>query len=267
MDKKTQVNKVSAFRFRAIQDYELNNLANKKLWMTNPRHFNDPYDCALHFGLDSMIERQMTLDIINSYSDKLPREKCIELAKNIWMSTKNDLKSNAELVQLGVSLNKLMSKALVACFSLDKYSQYMWSMYSDVHKGFSLEYGVGDLMSLGGFGRVKYDYDSTELYSLVMDQSPVDKLINQYVLTKHKSWEHENEWRLVRFFEPLTENDKGYLFDSPPIKGIYLGCRMEKSNKSAIIKIAKEQEIPVYQMEKKSDDFNIVVGECEYNPN
>ena len=159
-----------------------------------------------------------------------------------------------------------MSKTLVSCFSLTKQSPYMWSMYSNVHQGFCLEYGVGDLMTLGRFGRVTYDNDCTGLYSLLMDQGPEENLISQYVITKDKSWAHENEWRLVRFFGILPENAKGYLFDTPPIKAIYLGCRIIESDKRKIITIARQQDIPVYQMEMKPDNFDIIVGKCEYPP-
>src|ERR1035441_6358647 len=35
----------SLFRFRVWKDYSLKEISENKIWLSNPRTFNDPYDC------------------------------------------------------------------------------------------------------------------------------------------------------------------------------------------------------------------------------
>lgn len=34
------------YKYRAINDYSLKNLEEDSIWLSEPRNFNDPYDCS-----------------------------------------------------------------------------------------------------------------------------------------------------------------------------------------------------------------------------
>jgi hypothetical protein len=259
MEKIEHLNRVPAYRYRTYNEREIQTITNKKIWMTNPKWFNDPYDCSITLSMDKMIEKFMVQRMIRDYSDKMPEKHCIELAKQLWQSFREGLETKENLNEIGMYLKKYIRNIGVACFSLDNNNPYMWSIYSNVYKGFCIEYGIGDLMIIGGFGRVAYEDTTAKLYTLLMEKAEAQDLIEQFVLTKHKCWAHEDEWRLVGLFDEINDNTPGVLIDSPPIKGIYLGCKIDARAEVKLCGIANELNVPIFKTRMKPDNFEIEI--------
>ncbi|ENH6782026.1 DUF2971 domain-containing protein [Vibrio parahaemolyticus] len=65
----------SLFKYRAINEYSLNNLENETLWLTSADKFNDPYDSSLYLSLNKnlsrlpLVETVISNDMYTKYED------------------------------------------------------------------------------------------------------------------------------------------------------------------------------------------------------
>jgi hypothetical protein len=252
------MNAIKMYRFRKIDTYNIDNLKNNKIWLTNPKYFNDPYDCSVYCSMDNLIKKGIAQNLINQYHDKMPNAALIELAEEEWAFFKDRINKetfNNDVYSLGIVFESIIKTVAIACFTLENMSVYMWSMYADYHQGICIEYGLDDLINYGSFGRVDYQKNADRIYKMVMTKEKnLQEIINSFILTKDISWEHEKEWRLIQYNHSLGES-KGILVDSPTPLGIYLGANISQENKKKIIKIGLDSSIPIYQMELRKDNF------------
>lgn len=158
----------------------------------------------------------------------------------------------------------------ICCFSEDVKSPLMWAHYTDSHKGFAIEYDFRNyntpcvdcqnkcsqehyeslfpvVYSIEKFNAK--DFLSEYLLQILMSNFsknlfiPQDDVLAIYKIFLHKSldWEYEKEWRFVSMCQT-----------HPGIKvkpsAIYLGCKMEQSNRNELCSFARENNIPIYQM-------------------
>lgn len=167
----------------------------------------------------------------------------------------------------------LKSTPRIACFSEDVTSNVMWAHYSDSHKGFVIEYDFNNYINRcvnckkTCFNRhseslypVRYSdkrFDATQLliYSanlFLMQQflqdgtalSDDQLVIYKALLNKSTDWNYEKEWRLIS----LSDNPRcTEQIDLKP-KAIYLGLDTRLINSKILKQLAKEKNIPVYQM-------------------
>lgn len=187
-----------------------------------------------------------------------------------------------------VNFDKLKENLLVSCFSEDNKSILMWSHYAQEHKGFCVQY---DFKSLGNTSHLTrnlfpifynsklfmiddYIYNTHEKFKSVFSsymkgidlksirgveiQLPEGNMSsnNMYLfyasLIKFEGWEYEQEWRYVL---PFEKEEKPVCIKVPKPVAIYLGAKSDKKNKNILLKIAKEKNIDVYQMEMDSSKF------------
>lgn len=180
----------------------------------------------------------------------------------------------------------LKSTPRIACFSEDVTSNVMWSHYADSHKGFVIEYDFNDYINrcincekqcLNRHNEsllpVRYSeerFDATHLliYSanlflmqqfiqngtaLLDDQLVVYKAL----LNKSTDWSYEKEWRLIS----LSDNPNCMEQITLKPKAIYLGFDTRPINSKILKQLAKEKNIPVYQM---NVDFESAAYDLNY---
>ena len=70
---------------------------------------------------------------------------------------------------------------------------------------------------------------------------------------KNKCWQYEKEWRILTYnLNPLNMSNSPYLCIGNLIpKALYLGEYISEYDKLALIEIAKQKGLPVYQMKTK----------------
>jgi hypothetical protein len=116
---------------------------------------------------------------------------------------------------------ELSSLIGVVCLTENPLERLMWSHYAESHKGFVAEFFCKGfcfkspfsicLTPFGGGGAVKVRYQF-EQPILKTDRSNMQEVC----YTKHKSWEYEQEWRLIE------ELSKGSSHPRPDRKGFVL---------------------------------------------
>lgn len=173
-----------------------------------------------------------------------------------------------EAIYQSLALIKQITK--ICCFSEDVKSPLMWAHYTDSHKGFAVEYDFRNystpcvscqnkcsqehyeslfpiVYSIEKFNAK--DFLSEYMLQIFMSNFsknlfiPKDDILAIYKIFLHKSldWEYEKEWRFIS----MCQNHPGIKVKP---SAIYLGCKMEQSNRNELCRFARENNIPIYQM-------------------
>ncbi|WP_026339301.1 DUF2971 domain-containing protein [Psychromonas ossibalaenae] len=159
----------------------------------------------------------------------------------LYLASKQQLNDPIELP----ALSKFDSDNLVdpinyrvCSLSYNQNSMLMWSHYAQEHQGVMVEYWFGGEFPSGvGVNRIDYaDHfkrnKEKDLY-----------VFNQYLLTKNKEWEYEDE---VRIFSYQRETVGFYSYDYPnndrekinaQIRSITLGCKFPSNKRKLIANI------------------------------
>lgn len=140
----------------------------------------------------------------------------------------------------------------IASFSETWNNELMWAHYADSFQGMCICYSMPALLSGmpedNSFARIAY---GNKPYYLALNGMKNDFERSRAVLsTKHLSWAYEREWRL---FSPMV----GKAPHAPnAIKAIYLGARISKKIRDAVLEMVKPLELRVHTTE--ADGYNIV---------
>jgi len=152
----------------------------RRLWLSDPKHFNDPFDCNIGYDKESyekdclikFIEdnKNQQIDSENGFTQKekykiqnsylgniqnTRRDNFYTLKWKILSQKSDEFKQmvqrhiNNQLSLMDFKIQKLKnSTTRIACFSkLNKYEEFhnqvlMWSHYADNHRGFCVEYDL-----------------------------------------------------------------------------------------------------------------------------
>lgn len=142
---------------------------------------------------------------------------------------------------------KMNSLFLIGCLVTDPKNRLMWSHYSDSHKGFCIEYDFNSLKDeVLPFPIIYSENRPLVPWKAAIDHTPesikeATADLTLGLLTKDRSWEYENEWRVLL---PAANPPDIKV----PITAIYLGAHITSENKATLLEIAKNHRIPVKQM-------------------
>ena len=155
----------------------------------------------------------------------------------------------------------------ISCFATTPFSQLMWGgSYADCHRGFCIEYDV--LPDDSKYSEiyqnlfpVVYSKTRSEITSELLHwqdanitNSSLWHIYFNGLLRKSFDWAYQNEWRLL---QPTKAEIKGFSVPFFPISKVYLGNRMNRRERTKIIKICKEQNIPYVGVRRTDDRFEM----------
>jgi len=230
------------YQYRKIDKYTIKTLLNNELYFSFPSEFNDPFDC---------------LGYTNCPKDKKSIEAFLNRMKNSdRMSEKqiNEIKEMFEKVNYNSEIVKqyfpsesndiFRNKMIVKCFTSKNDSILMWSHYAQNHKGICLglevsQYSQDPSLYLLELDKINiYNGKPTKFLPIDKISYPVSdeipefnpfetvKQIN-YLTTKHKDWQYEQEYRCIMPYESL--NTQYVNFKKENLKEIIFG--IESSSK------------------------------------
>lgn len=252
-------------------------LKNNTLKVTNPKDFNDPFDCNIpHIeqGLDNLL-----LNIIKKefrgrlYKKKL---KTKEFKMHIEELREEVVRATNELHDLW---DDSISKFKVISFSSKDDNILMWSHYANYHQGLVLGFKKLEKTFFKDAKRVNYNYKQESkrfIFNYIIkkainiknNQDMMDKeseriiphLFN-YFYIKKEDWKYENEWRIVFQADDVRisqyqEKIEIVNFEQETLSEIIFGYKMDNKQKKEIIKIIKNcnynSKLSIYEMIKKN---------------
>lgn len=195
-----------------------NSIRQSKLWFNIVRNFNDPFDAFPCYKLNND-----SLKTIKKLANIEGEEKLLP------DDLKETLNSPSLLTKLPISQDRFsMDKYGIACF-VEKYDNLlMWAHYADSHRGICMEYEIDNEFICDS------DADKYEVIDIKYENTrPIFEFSNttaqeqtkQYLSTKSKDWEYENEHRIMVYSK--EKNFPGYLSYTPEkLKRVYIGANM-----------------------------------------
>jgi hypothetical protein len=169
----------------------LNNVAalhENYFWVSNPKEFNDPFDCNInlveHEGLN-----------LNHIKDNQAR---------------NDLDN------IGVT-----------CFTEVIDEPLLWAHYAINYTGFGIEFNSKTFrVNIGDTSR-KHSLNPVLYFDQFVKVRNTDSFALEYLLSaKSSNWRYEKEWRLLLELNPKNQFDRIIFYEPIAIKALYVGHRM-----------------------------------------
>lgn len=163
------------FRYRAVNEYNIQAFINDELVFIPPCKYNDPYDSLPYVNKDLFLKTQklfaskeyilkmkeyvtqynifppeLQLNNENGSFDfliELYKSETVEEIQSRFKKNENDIKLLLEY-SIFKLMNFLKTNTRTACLSKDVGSYLMWAHYADSHKGFAVEYETGIINNL-----------------------------------------------------------------------------------------------------------------------
>lgn len=179
-------------------------------------------------------------------------------------------------------LDRIRSVFLSASFTGNLHNFPMWAHYTNNYQGFCAEYEVMDGHRLFP---VIYSPDRRNaavllkrmvhhLYLLFKGElrreqvSAVEPMLLYLThFVKHDSWDYEEEYRIV---PPNRERTSGKLLKNKEaglrLSGLYLGTKCREADKLALFEIAREQDIPIREIDIDDSSSKFKLAFREYLP-
>lgn len=232
------------------------------LYLSSPSNFNDPYDCRLNMKFATPKEiGELVASFLSKEEQLLPDDiinrLCEQMANNID-------------AYLNKVWKKLREQLLVCCFTEQWNNFVMWAHYANCYQGFCVEYNVSDFISENS--------KSCEICPVIYSNNlisfkkyfPLEEInkeqkydyagfnVGSYaVLSKHLSWQYENEWRLVQLRDEAVPDRNKY--QAPVPTAIYFGNRISEKNKRYILDAAEKFKIKnLYDVDIDEDKYELV---------
>lgn len=180
-------------RFQRIDQNLFNSLIYNYQWFSNPKDFNDPYDCNIELDYNNTPkEIESFIREVNHNNNDLKDESYI-------VERTKQFIENPELMTLLSKQQdeKIVSKMGLCCFSERDDSLLMWSHYGDSHKGVCLSFDFREDLN---FFTVPYCVEYPEKYPKInfINEKQNSKLYRLQFATKSKEWQYEQEIRIIK---------------------------------------------------------------------
>ena len=237
------------------KNYSLENISNKKLWLSSPRCFNDPLDCVINIDYQKIGE-DISKQVLSFFVGELQTEKIIQSDFYKQTVSKNEEQLCSKMKQ---TYEKFRDTVYASCLTdaENLCSLSMWAHYAKNHMGFCAEYDFKSVNNSVEFGCIPIFYTNEYSYMLITESvnEGTQNILN-FVFTKALDWQNEREWRIAQIKDDLI--CEGYYINFPLPKRIYIGCRASKKLKNDLMIICEENDIELYQMNLKPGTFTLM---------
>lgn len=218
---------------KATFERDLFSLVENYFWASTRFELNDP--CEGLFSQD-MLDTQLNL------IEKL--------------FTKNNPKAAEAFIGVRKSLSEIIAfsgKSGIYSLSTTATDELLWAHYGNAHKGFCIEYDIGQLIDFTKTENHKVPvlYSSRPPKLDVSDISNInlDRMLQKLLGTKSKKWEYEKEVRVI------TSKSGRQSYDYRAVKAVYFGLRMPEELQDRIMRELSGRGAKYHKM-NMADDYS-----------
>lgn len=231
------------YRMRPVNKFLFDSLINSQLWFSNPRDFNDPFDCDINMRVIDSTPDQMQAYFETHLRPFLSADELAQINPQAFGVDTFEKYLNA-------AAKRVIQRKGIACFLSDYRNLLMWAHYADAHRGVCLKFDVEeDAKFFSPSKLVRYHVDYP-VYDYLAERN---EFVNQMFFTKSNEWEYEEEVRVLK-------STKGnYQFKSSALKEVILGCRISDEDKSTLIKVLSNHypDCQIIQARKSENSFSL----------
>lgn len=256
-------NGISIYRFEPGCCKRIKQLEEGKLYLSNPKKFNDPFD--LRLSIQDISDRAFEMDdfqkVINFiYQNELISKHYIlneKIENYIDCIFSQSIFNPGDLGELCSMIKDHVLTFGVQCFSLDCNIPLQWAHYSNSHTGFCIEYNFRKKdFVYENKGFATYDVSYTNKLPRVCISEVLltpHQAIEKLLATKTLDWAYEQEIRIVNF----EKQDQSV--DMPTglsIKSLIAGVNMCHDHLILLRQVGEKLGVPVYQMKRGQNEFD-----------
>jgi hypothetical protein len=234
-------------------------LGNHRIFCSNPRNFNDPWDCKPYFNLEALDDPSiMAATAETLISTRIDGPNAVEIDQRL-RSDPAFLKSvMRDFSEQQASF--IPGRWGLYCLTSDPCSTLMWSHYSRNHRGICLEFAVNkNRFTLAHRVRYQKEYPRLLLFD---DESRLSILT-----VKSDDWTYEKEFRLVcpRYTNvkdhPLCLDGDYLSIDALDLKSIILGCQItpEAERKVLDLVAGHAAHVEIQRAVRSADKYRLVL--------
>lgn len=207
-------------------------LVNQRVHFSNPKNFNDPWDCHAWFDTMRAYDAAYRASHIKAFQVRIPsmteaQQSCYEGR----LSADGDLFKGALETFAEITHDALAERWRIYCLTPHPDNLRMWSHYSDKHRGVCLEFDAS-IALIGNAYRVNYCDVLQTLDVLEITREDAFRVL----INKSTEWSYENEYgilardraadKVTPQFMPIT--DREFLLLPPlALTSIIAGCRAD----------------------------------------
>ncbi|WP_336731289.1 DUF2971 domain-containing protein [Chryseobacterium sp. VD8] len=220
---------MKVYKYRSNYDRDVISLSLNQLFAPTYENLNDPFE-----GMFNDKEDKKILEVLKSFDS-------------------NNLHKGYDDFVETIKIKGVYS----LCKTFD--NEILWSLYSDSHKGFVIEYDLDLLLKDFNFNKiiplvhtveVKYK-ESPQKSNILTDSYNKRMDLTSIIGTKSLSWKHEKEIRLI--FEEQGINT--YNFNA--VTSIIFGLRASKKEITKVMNMLKGRGLKYYQMKTETDSYRL----------
>jgi hypothetical protein len=256
----------SLFRFQRYDSTKLALLLGSGLLRaSDPRYFNDPFDCkpALREDiLDAVGAVTAWQDVVQGMmqAQGAPSEE-LEKLREVANGMAKDVALRRRAVrQLSESLLKSALKQRIVCLAMRPDDLLLWAHYGDAHRGMCIEFNS----AMEPFSKALPIWYEDLFPKLDLAKWDADSIVRLVLLTKAKCWEYEKEFRLLandvegswyaRCDQDLIDLPKG------AVRAIHLGhkCTLEQIEEVRCLVRRFAPDVKLYSWVRVLGEFKIV---------
>lgn len=235
----------------------LQKLSRKKIWLSDPKNFNDPFDIRLN--LENLNRRGPFNDEARLRDAMHALLKDNPEAPQHWFYNDHLLESVQKWINQSIS-SYMLEQAIqarfdefgVSCFTPIWNHGLMWSHYADSHTGYCIEYCVKDLtLNLSNqrmFSSFHVEYTS-KLPTVCISEALFSphQTLSRMLATKSIEWSYEQEWRLVHLEKKATyvETPEGM-----EISALIVGLKAQPKLITKLLIKARALKVPLYRIKQ-----------------
>jgi len=215
------------YKYRSINSKGVEDIfAKRQIYLTDATKFDDPFECRpiLTFH-QSSLKRQKYLKEITK--DKFPSANKRVIKK--LMRGKQRLLTDQPILRN--AYEGFIKTIGIYCLSEKNNDLLMWSLYSDSHRGFCIEFDALTEHALF-WEALKVIYQEEYPAVNIMDIGKAEEF-RKALLTKSTHWKNQEEWRILK-----TEQEGGpglYNFSSALLSGVVMGALMREKDKHLLL--------------------------------
>ena len=232
----------SLYKYKPINQFTLDIIANDRIFYPLPGSFNDPFDTKCSFKNKSALTQ--TADekkIAQAFPDENPSD--------ITVFTRTDLTQ-----EIDVFKNRLNNFGILSLTGNAK-NILMWSHYAEDHKGICIEFERNEVNGLGDSGKTKkvnYTKNYPSLSSkTLLSKKDTESSLMRVLYTKSESWSYEQEWRML-----IPQGNTVYAVPGK-VKSIIFGARASNMDIDIIEQLIKNKNVVLNKAVLKESEFGI----------
>ena len=255
--------------FKFVPSKRIDILADERIAFTPPGKFSDPSEMRIELSPAAKKEfkRRLYEQVEKQAMHELPGYSKISARQR--KRGRKDMTRGLNIGGVGnetfqATIQKEFQKIGVLCLCTNIKSHLMWDHYAEGFRGFVIEFDSDhdDFKKLGSPWEVDYENKPP-----LFDYS---RPVPEFFRHKPECYAYEGEYRIFRpLWECTSVKDKTYgeIFFRPLpracVKAIYLGHRMEKNMREAILSILKDSKTKKIDVDFAQRDYELTFREIK----